>query len=71
MTQRFEHCRLVGNRIVYLGRDGMFEDRVDRSMSEFTAWDFLEKEGWELVAVVPSKEGQPIAYFKRPFIKQN
>lgn len=66
MPQRFEHCRLVGSRITYLGRAGLFEDKADQAGSEAKAWDYLEKEGWELVAVVTDKDGKPVAYFKRP-----
>jgi hypothetical protein len=66
MTQRFEHCRLIGGRITYLGRDGLFEDKIDRKGNEFRAWDYLEKRGWELVSVVSDAEGQHVAYFKRP-----
>ncbi len=67
MNQRFEHCRLHGSRIIYLGRDGLFEDRTDRTGSEFAAWDFLEKEGWELVAAVSEKNNEMSFYFKRPY----
>jgi hypothetical protein len=66
MSQRFEHCRLIGNKIAYLGRDLIFEDRKDRTWTESSAWDHLEKEGWELVAVVTDKNDQQVAYFKRP-----
>jgi hypothetical protein len=66
MAQRFEHCRLIGNKIVYLGRTGLFEDKGDQTGNEFKAWDYLEKEGWELVTVVTDKDGLPVAYFKRP-----
>lgn len=65
MAQRFEHCRLLNNKITYLGRAGMFEDKGDTAGSEFKAWDHLEKDGWELVAVIVDKDGQA-AYFKRP-----
>ena len=65
MSQRFEHCRLEGRRITYLGRAGAFEDRRDRSANRFWAWDFLEKEGWELVTVL-LEDGEHVAYFKRP-----
>ena len=65
MAQRFEHCRLANNQIVYLGRAGMLEDKKDSAGNEFKAWDQLEKDGWELVSVVANKEGH-IAYFKRP-----
>ena len=66
MAQHFEHCRLTGARIVYLGRAGLFEDKDDKAGNEFQAWDHLEKEGWELVAVVNDDKGQPVAYFRRP-----
>jgi len=66
MAQRFEHCRLIGTRIEYLGRAGLFEDKKDATGSEARAWDFLEKQGWELVTVVPGARSEPIAYFKRP-----
>ena len=45
MAQRFEHCRLADNKIVYLGRAGMFEDKGDAAGNEFKAWDHLEKDG--------------------------
>jgi len=67
MVQRFEHCRLIGTRITYLGRDGVFEDKTDATATEFRAWDYLEKLGWELVSVVADQDGQHVAYFKRPF----
>ncbi|NMB90576.1 MAG: hypothetical protein GYA17_19615 [Chloroflexi bacterium] len=67
MPQRFEHCRLVGGRIMYLGRDGLFENKRDQSWGAPQAWDYLEKEGWELVSVVTDKDGHEAAYFKRPF----
>lgn len=66
MAQRFEHCRLVGTKIEYLGRAGMFEDKGDSAGNEHKAWDQLEKDGWELVSVVPDKSGGHAAYFKRP-----
>ncbi len=65
MAQRFEYCRLEGSQIVYLGRDGAFEKKRDKVWNEFRAWDFLEKEGWELVSVVGAA-GDHVAYFKRP-----
>lgn len=67
MAQRFEHCRLSGARITYLGRNGLFEDRSDRAGNEYSAWDFLEKQGWELVAATTDKNDAPTFYFKRPF----
>ena len=70
MDQRFEHCRLHRSRITYLGRDGLFEDKSDRAGSEYAAWDFLEKQGWELVSATTDKNGAPTFYFKRPFKPQ-
>lgn len=64
--QRFEHCKLEGTRIIYLGRAGVLEDKRDRPLNPFWAWDYLEKEGWELVTVV-IEAGEHVAYFKRPF----
>jgi hypothetical protein len=66
MAQRFEHCQLIGTRITYLGRDGLFEDKRDKAGNKFRAWDYLEKKGWELVSVVTGRDGRPVAYFKRP-----
>jgi hypothetical protein len=65
MSRRFEHCKLEGTRITYLGRAGVFEDKRDRTASAFRAWAYLEDEGWELVAVL-NEMGQHVAYFKRP-----
>lgn len=66
VKQRFEHCQLIGNRITYLGRAGVFEDKKDRTAGESSAWDYLENDGWELVAVTTDKDGRQVAYFKRP-----
>ena len=66
MAQRFEHCRIVGDRIEYLGRTGLFEDKSDRTGGEFKGWDWLEQQGWELVTVVVAKGDQHVPYFKRP-----
>ncbi len=65
MAQLFEHCKLVGTQIVYLGRVGVFEDKGDRSASEAHAWDKLEKDGWELVTVVTDSDGKLVPFFKR------
>jgi len=64
MALFFEHCRLTDNKIEYLGRDSLFEKKVDKSWGEKSAWDHLENEGWELVSVVMVKD-QPVFYFKR------
>ena len=66
MAQRFEHCRLVGTTIAYLGRTGLLEDKGDSVRNEAGAWDHLEKDGWELVTVAVDKSGEHAAYFKRP-----
>ena len=66
MAHQFEHCRLIGTQITYLGRDQVFENKHDRTWNEFRAWDLLEKEGWELVSVVADADGRHVAYFKRP-----
>ena len=71
MSQRFEHCHLAGSRITYLGRDGLFEDKKDKTLSEYAAWYYLEKKGWELVSVIVDQEGKTVSYFKRPFTKKN
>ena len=66
MAQRFEHCRVEGTRVTYLGRAGLFEDKRDQALSEFAVWDRLENQGWELVTVVVDRDGQHVAYLKRP-----
>jgi len=68
VSQRFEHCRLIGTRITYLGRAGMLEDKRDRTLSKVGAWDYLEKAGWELVTVVIDEDGQHVAYLRRPVV---
>jgi hypothetical protein len=66
MAQRFEHCRLSGSHITYLGRSGIFENKSDKPWSESKAWDMLQKEGWELVSVISdSSTGEITAFFKR------
>ncbi len=68
--QIWEHARLVGNRLMYLGA-GLLENRADRHLTERGSWDEIEKEGWELVAVVPDPDaGGLIHYFKRPAQKR-
>ena len=62
---KWEHCVLVGNRVSYLGADRLFENKKDAYASERAAWDVLEKEGWELVAVATNKAGEPMHYLKR------
>jgi hypothetical protein len=71
MSIRFEHCRLVGNKIEYLGRVGIFEDKNDAIRSAAHAWDFLENDGWELVSVIIDSDGHVAHYFKRPAVPEN
>ena len=65
MAQQFEHCKLEGTRIRYLGSGGVFEINRAQSTDSFWAWHYLEKEGWELVSVL-IEGGEQVAYFKRP-----
>jgi hypothetical protein len=62
---KFEHCRLVGNRIKYLGRTGLLDDKKDTPLSEKRAWNRMERDGWELVSAVTNQEGEIEFYFKR------
>ncbi len=64
--QRWEHCRLEGNNLHFLGA-GLLENRKDRHLTERGAWDQIYSDGWELVSVVPDPESGPHTfYFKRP-----
>ncbi|MFP4344235.1 MAG: hypothetical protein ACLFU8_06055 [Anaerolineales bacterium] len=64
----WQHCRLQGNRVTFLGARGVFENKKDAHMSARAAFDTLEDEGWELVTVLPDPEGEGefIYFFKRP-----
>ncbi len=64
--QEWEHCKLVDGTVTYLGARGLLADKRDRHLSEAKAWDELEKEGWELVAVVIDPEEKFNYFFKRP-----
>jgi hypothetical protein len=62
---KWEHCCLIGRKVSYLGADRLFEDKRDAFGSDRAAWDVLEKNGWELVAVAPNKAGELAHFFKR------
>lgn len=65
--QRWQHCKLEGNRVSYMGASGVFDNKSDAHLSPRTAWNKLEVEGWELVSVVNDPEsGELVHYFKRP-----
>ena len=66
MNQRFEHCKLESSRITYLGRKGLFEDKLDKKAGEYAAWDYLENQGWELVTAIQGDKTEPVFFFKRP-----
>ena len=64
--QKWQHCRLQGNRVSFLGAARIFENKADSHLWERTAWSKLEDEGWELVSVVTDPDGEFVFYFKRP-----
>jgi hypothetical protein len=64
--QTWEHCKVVGNRLYYLGAS-ILENRMDHKLSDRAAWDYIERERWELVTVVYDPEhNELVHYFKRP-----
>jgi len=63
--QRWQHCKLEGNKVSFLGAAGVFENKGDAHLGHRAAWSKLEDEGWELVSVVNDPEGEPVFYFKR------
>ncbi len=65
--QKWQHCRLQGNRIDYLGAAGVFENKRDAHLSARAAFSRLENDGWQLVSVQPDpqKDGEWIYFFKR------
>jgi hypothetical protein len=68
--QRWQHCRLKGNRVHFLGASGIFDNKADAHLTERGAWSKLEEEGWELVSAVADPEGEFIFFFKRPNVDQ-
>ena len=64
----WQHCKLQGNRVTFLGARGVFENKKDAHMTDRAAFGSLEEEGWELVSVLPDPEGQGefVYFFKRP-----
>ena len=66
MMQKWQHCKLRGNRVSFMGAAGMFENKADAHIGERAAWSKLEDEGWELVSVVADPEGEFVCFFKRP-----
>ena len=63
--QKWQHCKLVGNRVSFLGAAGVFNNKSDSHLGERSAWKKLEEDGWQLVSAVPGEEGATIFYFKR------
>ena len=65
--QRWQHCKLVGNKVSFLGASGVFDNRADAHLSNRTAWSKLEEEGWELVTAIVAPETEELTFFfKRP-----
>ena len=64
--QKWEHCKLEGSKISFLGAAGVFENKADAHISKRAAWSKLEDEGWELVSVTLDAEGEQVFFFKRP-----
>ena len=62
----WQHCKLEGNRVSYLGAAGMFENKADAHIGSRSAWSKLEDGGWELVSVVTDPDGELVYFFKRP-----
>ena len=64
--QKWQYCKLQGNRVMFLGAAGVFENKRDVYLSDRTAFSYMEDEGWELVTVLPDPDGDFIYFFKRP-----
>ena len=64
--QQWQHCKLEGNRVTFLGAAGVFDNKADAHLSHRSAWSKLGEDGWELVSVMDGLEGEPVFYFKRP-----
>lgn len=65
--QKWQHCKLQGNRITFLGAAGVFENKGDAYLGERAAFSKLEDTGWKLVSVLPDPqtEGEFIYFFRR------
>ena len=68
--QKWQHCKLEGSKIHYLGAAGVFDNKADARISHRTAWSKLENEGWELVSAINDSEGNVTFYFKRPALSE-
>jgi len=66
MARQWQHCKLEGSRVTFLGAAGVFENKADAHLGRRSAWSDLEDEGWELVSVVTDPEGELTFYLKRP-----
>ncbi len=66
MRQHWQHCKLEGSRVTFLGAAGVFENKADAHLGNRSAWSKLEDEGWELVSAVSDPEGEVTFFFKRP-----
>ncbi|MDY0018702.1 MAG: hypothetical protein RBT47_01735 [Anaerolineae bacterium] len=64
--QKWQHCKLHGNRITFLGAAGVFDNKADAYLTERTAFGKLEDTGWKLVSVLPDSEDGFVYFFRRP-----
>ena len=64
--QKWQHCKLEGSRVEFLGAAGVFDNKADSHLGERAAWNKLENDGWELVGVGSNPEGEFVFFFKRP-----
>lgn len=66
--QKWQHCKLQGSRVEFLGAAGVFENRADAHLNPQAAFSRLEDDGWKLVSVLPDPqtEGEFIYFFRRP-----
>jgi len=62
---KWEYITLTGKHVAFMGADKLLENKGDTYSSERHAWDELEEQGWELVAVALDKAGELVHYFKR------
>jgi len=65
--KKWQHCKLQGNHITFLGAAGVFENKEDAFLTERAAFSKLEDTGWKLVSVLPdpTREGEFIYFFRR------